>query len=71
MALPKAEGMSEDLVKRAAGMGGTYGGDEEESDDAEPTEDDVMKEEFMAMAKAIREGDDEAAYEAYLACKGG
>ncbi len=71
MALPKAEGDMGDLVKRAAGMGGTYSEGDDEEESAAPTEDDAMKEEFFEMCRAIREGDDEAAYEAYLACKGG
>lgn len=70
MALPKPDDDMGDLVKRAAGMGGTYGGDDEE-ESAAPTEDDAMKEEFLEMCRAIREGDDEAAYEAWQACKGG
>jgi hypothetical protein len=65
--MAKADGM-ESLVQRAAGMGDAMG--EEPMDDDAAVDDDAMKEEFMAMAAAIREGDDEAAWEAYKACAG-
>jgi hypothetical protein len=68
MALPKPSALGESLVERAAGMAGDADYEDAESD--EPTEDDAMKAEFLEMARAIREGDDEAAYEAYKACMG-
>jgi hypothetical protein len=67
MAIPKkppTDGM-DDLVARAASVGESYEAEDDMAEDEEP-----MKEEFLEMCRAIREGDDEAAWEAYKACTG-
>lgn len=65
---PKKSGAGmEDLVARAASIGESS---EAEGEMPEAEDEDPMKEEFLEMARAIREGDDEAAWEAYQACRG-
>lgn len=68
MALPKkpSDGM-DDLVARAASVGESY---EAEGDMPEEEDEEPMKEAFLEMAQAIRDGDDEAAWAAYKECAG-
>lgn len=73
MATPKKRaggGIAEGLLKEAAGEAAGEGEAEEMAEEEEYDSDSAMKDAFLEMAKAIRDGDDEAAFAAYQECQG-
>jgi hypothetical protein len=65
----KAMPMGEGLLKEAADSEEPVDAPEEAAE-PEYDENEAMRDAFMEMAKAIRDGDDEAAFAAYQECQG-
>jgi hypothetical protein len=65
--------MAKGLLKIAIGKGPAHDELEDDAMDTEEDEavedDDMHREAFLRMAKAIRDGDDDEAFEAYQECR--